>query len=36
MPHARLRDGQIETSLAVIHDFRRVARVSELTGLLHI
>jgi 2-methylcitrate dehydratase PrpD len=36
MPHARLRDRQIETSLAVIHDFRRVARVSELTSLLHI
>jgi 2-methylcitrate dehydratase PrpD len=35
MPHARLRDQQIEASLAAIHDFRRVAHVSELTGLLH-
>jgi 2-methylcitrate dehydratase PrpD len=35
MPHARLRDQQIEASLAAIHDFRRVAHASELTGLLH-
>ncbi len=35
MPHARLRDRQIEASLAAIHDFRRVAHVSELTSLLH-
>jgi hypothetical protein len=30
-----LRDQQIEASLAVFHDFRRVAHVSELTSLLH-
>ena len=35
MPHAGLGDQQIEASLAVIHDFRRVAHVSELIGLLH-
>ena len=35
MPHARLRDRQIEASLAVIHDFRLVAHVSELMSLLH-
>jgi 2-methylcitrate dehydratase PrpD len=35
MPHAGLRENQIEASLAAIHDFRRVARVSELTSLLH-
>ena len=35
MPHAGLRDRQIEASLAVIHEFRRVAHVSELTSLLH-
>jgi 2-methylcitrate dehydratase PrpD len=34
MPHAGLGDEQIEASLAVIHDFRRVVHVSELTGLL--
>ena len=34
-PHARLRDHQVEASLAVIHDFRRIAHVSELTRLLH-
>jgi 2-methylcitrate dehydratase PrpD len=34
MPHARLGDRQIEASLAAIHDFRRVAHVSELTRLL--
>jgi 2-methylcitrate dehydratase PrpD len=35
MPHAGLSDQQIEASLAVIHDFRRVAHVSELTSLLY-
>ena len=35
MPHAGLPDQQIGTSLAAIHDFRRVAHVSELTRLLH-
>ena len=35
MPHARLREQQIEASLAAIHDFRRIAHVSELTSLLH-
>jgi 2-methylcitrate dehydratase PrpD len=35
MPHVQLRDQQIEASLAVIHDFRRVSHVSELTGLLY-
>jgi 2-methylcitrate dehydratase PrpD len=35
MPHAGLSDRQIEASLAVIHDFRRIAHVSELTNLLH-
>jgi 2-methylcitrate dehydratase PrpD len=35
MPHARLSDHQVEASLAVIHDFRRIAHVSELTSLLH-
>ena len=35
MPHAGLGDRQIEASLAAIHDFRRVAHVSELTSLLH-
>ena len=35
MPHAGLGDRQIEAGLAVIHDFRRVAHVSELTALLH-
>ena len=35
MPQARLRDRQIEASLAAIHEFRRVAHVSELTCLLH-
>ena len=35
MPHARLREQQIEMSLAAIHDFRRIAHVSELTSLLH-
>jgi hypothetical protein len=34
MPHARLGDRQIEASLAAIHDFRRVAHVSELTSRL--
>jgi hypothetical protein len=35
MPHARLRERQIEASLAVVHDFRLVAHVSELMSLLH-
>ena len=35
LPHAGLRDRQIEAGLAMIHDFRRIARVSELTELLH-
>jgi 2-methylcitrate dehydratase PrpD len=35
MPHAGLSDQQIEASLAVIRDFRRLAHVSELIGLLH-
>jgi 2-methylcitrate dehydratase PrpD len=35
MPYAGLRDQQIEASLAVLYDFRRVAHVSELTSLLH-
>ena len=35
MPHAHLSDRQIEASLAAIHDFRRIAHVSELTSLLH-
>ena len=34
MPHAGLPDRQIEASLAAIHDFRRVAHVSELIALL--
>lgn len=34
MPHAQLADRQIEASLAIIHDFRRLADVSEFTGLL--
>jgi 2-methylcitrate dehydratase PrpD len=34
MPHAGLREQQIEASLAAIHDFRRIAHVSELTSLL--
>ena len=35
MPHAGLRDQQIEASLALVHDFHRVAHVAELTGFLH-
>ena len=35
MPHARLSDHQVEASLAVIHGFRRIAHVSELTSLLY-
>ena len=35
MPHARLSDHRVEASLAVIHGFRRIAHVSELTSLLH-
>jgi len=34
MPHAQLGHRQIEESLAIIHDFRRLADVSEFTGLL--
>jgi len=34
MPHAQLGDRQIEASLAIIHDFRRLADVSEFTCLL--
>jgi 2-methylcitrate dehydratase PrpD len=34
MPHAQLGDRQIEASLAIIHDFRRLAGVSDFTGLL--
>jgi 2-methylcitrate dehydratase PrpD len=34
MPHSGLPDRQVETSLAVIHDFRRAKNVSALTGLL--
>jgi 2-methylcitrate dehydratase PrpD len=35
MPHASLRPQQIEASLVVIHDFRRVEHVSRLLDLLH-
>ena len=35
MAHGQLGDEQIEASLALLHDFRRVVQVSELTGLLH-
>ena len=35
MPHAQLRDRQIEASLVVIHDFRRMSHAWELTGLLN-
>jgi 2-methylcitrate dehydratase PrpD len=35
LPLAGLPDHQVEASLAVIHDFRRVSRVSALTDLLH-
>jgi 2-methylcitrate dehydratase PrpD len=34
MPHSGLPDRQVEASLAVIHDFRRVTNVSALTSLL--
>ncbi len=34
VPNARIPDQQIEDSLAVIHDFRRIANVSALIGLL--
>ncbi len=34
MPHAGLPDRQIEASLTAIHDFHRVAHVSELIALL--
>jgi 2-methylcitrate dehydratase PrpD len=35
VPKARLSDRQVEASLQVIHAFRTVKHVSELTGLLH-
>jgi 2-methylcitrate dehydratase PrpD len=34
MPHPGIADEQIEASLAVIHDFRRLANVAALTDLL--
>ena len=34
MPHSGLADRQVEASLAIIHDFRRVKNVSALTSLL--
>ena len=34
VPHSGLSDRQIETSLEVIHDFRRVRNVSALINLL--
>jgi hypothetical protein len=34
VPHSGLPDRQIEASLEVIHDFRRVRNVSALTNLL--
>jgi 2-methylcitrate dehydratase PrpD len=34
MPHSGLPNRQVEASLAVIHDFRRVGNVSDLTNLL--
>jgi 2-methylcitrate dehydratase PrpD len=34
VPHARLRDREVEASLQVIHDFRNVAHVSALIDLL--
>jgi 2-methylcitrate dehydratase PrpD len=35
VPRAQVRDQQVEESLQVIHDFRHVTHVSELTDLLH-
>jgi 2-methylcitrate dehydratase PrpD len=35
VPHAPLRDRQVEESLHMIHDFRSVKHVSALTDLLH-
>jgi len=34
VPRAQVRDQQVEESLQVIHDFRHVKHVSELTDLL--
>jgi len=36
VPAAGLREAEIEASLTVIHDFRQVANVSALTGLLRV
>jgi 2-methylcitrate dehydratase PrpD len=36
VPHAGLGDGQIETSLALIHDFRHAVRASALNELLGV
>jgi 2-methylcitrate dehydratase PrpD len=36
VPHAQLRDRQVEESLRIIHDFRQVTHVSALIGLLHV
>lgn len=35
-PYARLGDAQIETSLALIHDFRHASRADALTELLRV
>ncbi len=35
VPKAQVRDGQVEASLHLIHDFRHVTHVSALTDLLH-
>jgi 2-methylcitrate dehydratase PrpD len=35
VPHAGLRDREVEASLRVIHDFRQVTHVSALIDLLH-
>jgi hypothetical protein len=36
VPHARLSGERIEASLALVHDFREVERVSALTELLGV
>jgi 2-methylcitrate dehydratase PrpD len=36
VPQARLRDEQVEASLQIIHNFRRVTNVSDLTDLLQV
>jgi 2-methylcitrate dehydratase PrpD len=36
VPHAPLRDWQVEESLQMIHDFRNVTHVSALTDLLQV